>query len=285
MPMRPPNTELLDYWATMSSCLTDLQISMDTRDKPLLQPAYLNELTRLTRLEIGEDGSLDSHDNCAFELPELKILELKGVSAGNLELQCLQLEVLSTEWCTIGKLYLQASLEHLYHESSTPILVHEGFPITNLLGLTYLSVEECGDNEAEAVLFQGLPLMARLRILSLSLHTCSLPPSLPSSLRAFTLSFSTVKGWDSAVIPLVQQLPRVESIRISASSQHSGSFGCKSLDHDLRPFLAMESLKLLQLGDPDARPESRVWKPSALRQLGELEAEVMRLGKDLEIVY
>ena len=261
---------------------------MNPRDKRLLQPAYLNELTRLTRLEFGEEGSLDSHEagaHYAFKLPELRNLILRGLCAGNLELQCLQLEVLHIEYCTIGKLHLQASLEHLHHECSAPILLHEGFPVTNLIGLTYLSLEDDGNKEAEPVLFQGLPLMSRLRILYLSIHTCSLPASLPSSLQDFTLDFSIARGWDSAVIPLVQQLPRVESIHISASSQHSGSFGDKSLDHDLRPFLAMEALRLLQLGDPDSRPNSRGWKASALRQLGELEAEVVRMGKDLEIVY
>ena len=287
LPTGPPNSELLDYWATMSSCLTDLQIAMSARDMQLLQPAYLNELTRLTRLEFGEEKSLDSHENgvhYAFELPELKVLELKGVSASNLEFQCWQLRVLSIECCTIGKLHLQASLEHLHHELSTPILLHAGFPVTNLIGLTYLHLEDDGDKEAEAVLLHGLPLMSWLRILYLTIHKCSLPASLPSSLQEFSLDFSDDREWDSAVIPLVQQLPRVESIRIYASSQRSGPFGDKSLDHDLRPFLAMESLKLLKLGDPDY-PNSQVWKASAFRQLGELETEVVRLGKDLEIVY
>ena len=261
---------------------------MNPRDKRLLQPAYLNALTQLTRLEFGEESDLDNQENgahYAFELPELKVLELRGLCAGDLDLQCSQLKVLSIECCTIGKLHLQASLQHLHHELSAPILLHEGFPVSNLIGLDFLHLEDDGHKEAEAVLFQGLPLMSRLRILSLSIHTCSLPTSLPSSLQDFTLYFSSARGWDSSVIPLVQQLPRVESIRIYASSQHAGPFGHCSLDHDLRPFLALEGLQLLQLGNTEARPSSRPWRASALRQLGELEAEVVRLGKDLEIVY
>ena len=39
MPMGLPNSKLLDYWATLSSCLTELEVSMDPIDKQLLQPA------------------------------------------------------------------------------------------------------------------------------------------------------------------------------------------------------------------------------------------------------
>ena len=289
VPMGSPDSKLLDYWATMSSCLTDLEVSMNPSDKRLLQPAYLNELTRLTRLVFGEDGSLGSNTDqlrYAFQLPELKVLDLEGLWASDLELRCSQLRSLHVECCTIGKLYLQASLEYLHNDFSNPIVLHEGFPVSNLIGLTYLHLEDDDAMEMEAVLFHGLPLMSRLRILSLSIHTCSLPASLPRSLQKFTLGFGIGRGWDSLVIPLVQQLPRVESIRLYPfPSQQSGSFGDKSLDHDLRPFLGMKELKLLQLGKPDSQPKSRVWKASALRQLGELEAEVVRLGKNLELKY
>ena len=89
------------------------------------------------------------------------------------------------------------------------------------------------------------------------------------------------------MIPLMQQLPRVESIRISIYSQDGGSIGDKSLDHDLRPFLAMSSLRLLQFGKSFRWNESasQLWKASTLRQLGELEAEVVKLGKKLQLRY
>ena len=123
---------------------------------------------------------------------------------------------------------------------------------------------------------QRLPLMTWLHELDLQFYACSLPANLSSSLRDLTLVFHESSSWDSSVIPLVQQLPGMVSIRIRIDVQHTGDL---SLDHDLRPFLAMKSLRRLQLGD------SQVWRANALRQLGELEAEVVRPGKRLELRY
>ena len=284
VPAGTPNSKLLDYWATVSSCLTDSELFMDPADKQHLQPAYLNQLTRLTRLAFGESDDSNSHEedgfHYAFELPELKVLSLECLWASDLRLQCPQLKHLRIVGCYIGKVYLQASLESLHHMDSVSLVIHEGFPITNLIGLTYLSFNVSNlDITSEAVLFQGLPLMTRLRVLDLLINMCSLPASLPSSLQNLTIYFSHKRVWDSSVIPLLQQLPGVETIRIYTPSLGIGFIGDRSLDHDLRPFLAINSLKILQLGD------SHMWRPSALRQLGELEAEVVRLGKTLELIY
>ena len=194
-----PKSKQLDYWATLSRCLTDLEVSMGHRDKQHLtplQPAYLNELTRLTRLSFS--GLMDPNSRThgvdgppyALELPELKDLRLKCLWASHLELQCTQLKRLRIESCAIGKLSLQASLKHLHHGNSALCILHEGFPITNLIGLTYLSLDGCTDTESEAMLFQGLPYMTRLQIMELYIGMCSLPASLPSSLRELTLFFS-----------------------------------------------------------------------------------------------
>ena len=284
VPVGLPNSKLLDYWATLSSCLTELEVSKDPIDKQLLQPAYLNQLTRLTRLAFGEpdDSNSNEEDGCsyAFELPELKSLCLEFLRASDLHLQCPQLTHLRIVGCFIGKVYLQASLKRLHHMRSASRLIHEGFPITNLIGLTYLSFNGGDyDTESEAVLFQALPLMTRLRALDLLINMCSLPATLPSSLQDLTVYFSQKRVWDSLVIPLAQHLPGVESIRIYTPSQGIGFIGDRSLDHDLMPFLAIRSLEILQLGN------SQMWKPSALRQLGELEAEVVRSGKELELIY
>ena len=280
--MPAPDSKLLDYWATLSSCLTDLDLSMDSVDKQLLHPAYLNVLTRLTRLAFGEANDSDSHEeeaHYAFELPELKVLCIYNLWAAALDLHCPQLISLRVDGCAIGKLCLQAyALEHLHNACSAPFFIHEGFPITNLIGLTYLSLDVASDIETEAVLFRGLPLMTRLRVLDLPMNT-RLPAKLPDSLRDLTLVFCSDKAWDSLVIPLMQQLPGVESIRIWFSSGHPSFMGDKCIDHDLMPFLAMKSLKLLLLG------KTYVWRASALRQLGELEAEVVRLGMRLELLY
>ena len=89
------------------------------------------------------------------------------------------------------------------------------------------------------------------------------------------------------MIPLVQQLPKVESIRIDVCSQPKALIGDKSLDHSLRPFLAMKSMRHLQFWSSQSgtASASQVGKASAPRQLGELEAEVVRLGEKLQLRY
>ena len=292
MPTEPPDSKLLDYWATLSSCLTSLDLNVDRLSPPLLQPAYLKELTRLTRLSFCEENStsddVDEEEwlDYAFEFPELKVLDFSNVWAGS-TMQCPQLYHLSVDDCNMGKLHIQASLKFLNLSDSTFVLLHEGFPMSNLSGLTYLRLNGNYDINSEAVIFQQLPLMTLLQVLFLGIDLCSLPAKLPSSLRDLILVFSTDRAWDSSVIPLVQQLPKVESIRISIRSQHGGHIGDKSLDHNLRPFLAMSSLRLLQFSKSLRWDESasQLWKGSALRQLGELEAEVVRLGKKLQLRY
>ena len=293
MPAGLPDSKLLDYWATLSSCLMGLDVNVDRSDLSLLQPAYLKELTRLTWLSIYEE--LDVSDEAdpelwphyALEFPELKDLNLDSLRAGNMELQCPQLCILSMQDCIVGELRIQASLKDLCLSNSTYVLLHEGFPMSNLSGLTRLRFDGNEGISPEAAIFEQLPLMTQLQALHLGIHLCSLPANLPSSLRDLTLAFSTDRAWDSLVIPLVQQLPRVESIRISIWSQHAGSIGDKSLDHDLRPFLAMSSLRLLQFSKSLRWDEnaSQLWKASTLRRLGELEAEVVRLGKKLQLRY
>ena len=286
MPAGPPNPKLLDYWATLSRCLTHLEVSMDPTDKQqLLQPAYLNQLTRLTRLAFNRpiDPDGDAHEadgpHYALELPELEVLRLGYLWAGKLELQCPQLKRLTIEDCAVRKLHLQASLEHLHHGDNALALIHESFPITNLMGLTHLSLSGRYDSNSRAELFQALPLMTRLNTLDLCINRGGLPGSLPSSLQHVTLTFNGHRAWDSSVIPLVQQLPEAVSIYIDVHTTRSAYIGDQSLDHDLRPYLAMKSLRFLVLGSP------RVWMPSALCQLGELEAEVVKTGKKLDLRY
>ena len=253
--------------------------------EPQLQPAYLNQLTRLTRLAFSElpDPEDLAHQGAyphyALELPELKALELNNVWLEDVELQCPRLKLLRIEGSLMEKLSLQASLEDLHFDDCTPDLLHEGFPIANLIDLTYLSLGGAYATDSEAALYQRLPLMTQLRDLYLSIGKFSLPATLPSSLRDLTLVFWKAT-WDSSVIPLLQQLPEAESICIDIYTYPPAAVIEKlSLDHNLRPFLAMGSLKSLHLGN------SQVWKASALRQLGELEAEVARSGKKLKLSY
>ena len=282
VPAGLPRSKVMDYWATLSSCLTELHILMDPVDRQPLQPSYLNQLTRLTRLEFGAsdpNGDWTEAFQYAFKLPALQVLCVDCLGASDLQLQCPQLQTLRIERFSIGKLHLRASLEHLHYADGGDFSIHEGFPITNLTGLTYLSLDVSYDTVTEAALLQGLPLMIGLHVLDMRIGSCGLPAILPGSLRDITLSFSYHKAWDSSVIPLLQQLPGVESIRVHPLPQGICFLGDESLDCDLRPFLAIKSLKLLQLGD------SQVWKASALRQLGDFEAEIVRSGKKLQLRY
>ena len=294
VPARPPDSKLLDYWATLSSCLTNLDLEVDRSHSPL-QPAYLKELTGLTRLSFHErNDTIDDADeeewpDYAFEFPVLKLLEFGYLQVGSMNMQCPQLYNLSIKDCIMGKLHIQASLKDLYISDSTYALLHEGFPMSNLSGVTNLRLDGNHDIGSEAGLFQRLPLMTLLQILHLGVGQCKLPANLPSSLRDLTIVFNTDRAWDSSVIPLVQSLPIVETIRIYIRSQHDDSIaiGDKSLDHDLRPFLAMSLLRHLQFSKPFYWDEkaSQLWKASALRQFGELEAEVLRLGHKLQLRY
>ena len=279
---------MLDYWATLSNCLTDLDIAVDiTEDIQLLQPAYLIELSRLTRLAIDvlDDTSGDAYDynqiRYTLRLPQLKVLCLTNLYIDTMELHCPQLQLLRIVFCAMD-VYLQASLEHLHLEDSS-LDVHKGFPSTNLAGLTYLCIDDADGPDAEA-----LPLMTRLHTLKFQVWQLGrLPAKLPNSLRDLTLVFSTDERWDSLVIPLVQQLPEVESIRIDIHSHRRDLIGHLSLDHNLRPFLAMRSLRHLQFWNSMYCKGNapQLWKASALRQLGELEAEVVRSGKKLQLRY
>ena len=287
MPIGPPDSEVLDYWATLSSCLTDLDITVDAVYKRRLEPTFLNKLTRLTRLAFRElDHPSHAHvkdgPHYAFELPDLRDLCLSNLLADTLELQCPQLQLLRIEGCIMDRVYLQASLEHLHVEDSCLDFAHEGFPTANLVGLTYMSLTNENHIDLEA-----LPLMTRLHTLNLHIWVGSLPASQPNSLRDLTLVFSIDKSWDSSVIPLVQQLHAVESICIKVHSQHSALIGDKSLHDDLRPFLAMDSLRHLRFWKLQwwRMSAAQVWKASALRQLGELEAEVIRSGRKLHLRY
>ena len=188
VPAGLPNSKLMDYWATLSSCLTELDLEMDSVDRQPLQLAYLNQLTRLTRLAFGEadpTGNWAEAFPYVFKLPALQVLCVDCLGADDLHLQCPQLQSLRIERFSIDKVHLHASLEHLHYADGGDFSIHEGFPITNLIGLTYLSLDVTYDTVTEAALLQGLPLMTRLRVLDMRIKSCGLSAILPG----ITLSF------------------------------------------------------------------------------------------------
>ena len=192
-----------------------------------------------------------------------------------------------------GKLCLRAPLKDMQFYDSDIFSLHEGFPLSNLLGLTRLVLHTLDYREegTEETVFKGLPLMKCLQLLYLSITRDRLTGdhALPASLREVRLFYwgetAATSRWDSSLVPVLQQLPAVEVIKLQfgmprTSWNHADRpFGDQELDFPLSPFIKMKSLRILQLGT------YRFWKPEAMRQLGMFEAELARSRSKLRFLY
>ena len=171
--------------------------------------------------------------------------------------------------------------------------LHEGFPLSNLLGLTRLVLHtlEYREEGTEETLFRGLPFMMCLQLLDLSITRDRLTGNhaLPASLREVRLFYwgktAATSRWDSSLVPVLQQLPAVEVIKLQFGMPRSSwnhadrPFGDQELDFPLSPFMQMKSLRVLQLGT------YRFWKPEGMRQLGIFEAELVRSRSKVRLMY
>ena len=92
-----------------------------------------------------------------------------------------------------------------------------------------------------------------------------------------TLYSTKAEAWDDAVIPVLQQLPQLEHLRmeIHSWSGHSPA----RLSGNLMPFMAMPKLSTIKLG------QWQSWTASSLRLLGQYQAELLRSGSNLELTY
>ena len=190
-----------------------------------------------------------------------------------------------------GEMCLQAPLEDMQILSSNVFCLHDGFPLSNMLGLTRLTLSPNSGHHPgiDEALFKSLTLMTRLQLLDLSITCDRLTGShaLPASLREIRLHYWGSQ-WDGSLVPVLQQLPAVEVIWLDFGLAHLSDdswlhgdrpFGHQELDFPLSPFKEMKSLRVLHLGS------YRFWKPEAMRQLGIFEAELARSRRKLRFTY
>ena len=211
-----PKAAVVDFWHTLSDCLTELSLGLDwTQPQMRLEPQFLTQLTALTAMTFAlvEGEAEDASAVDVLKLPELKFLHVKFYRGSNLVLDCPSLTDLVLEMCKpLGLVSLQAPLLQLDAVSSGAFTMHPGFPLTNFLQLMWLRIE-CRETE-EKQLLEALPLMTSLQTLQLGLCQGRLLRSLPQSLYQVTLHYTTSAGWNDGVIPVLQQLPRLRELEI-----------------------------------------------------------------------
>lgn len=282
-----PDAGVLGFWQTLSSCLTELAINVDwTQQQLLFQPGVLTQLTALTAITFsvidydhGDEDHVEGSD--VLHLPQLKPLHVKYYCGKHLVLECPQLTSLSMDACNpLGYVSLQAALQELSAKSSDEFAMHTGFPLTIFLDMVSLSIECTYNGEQE--LFQALPLMKRLvskRLVSLDLNVNQgkFLRSLPQGLCEVSLDFNHYSDWDDAVIAMLQKLPELRELRLKFWSRVQCSLA--RLSSHLRPFIGLPKLRILQLG------EWQAWTPDTLRALGQFEAELVRSGSKIELMY
>ena len=275
-----PTLPMFDFWRTLSECLTELAIDVDLHalysDFPL-QPQLLGQLTALTKLRFhvakGQgQGYFAAND--VLDLPELKVLHIEQYDGRQLVLECPKLTHLTAECSHMGPVFLQAPLQGLYARSSSGVRVHTGFPVSNFVDLVSLSIE-CSAADEE-VLFSALPLMQDLQTLDLGINQGILLQCLPHSLCEVTLH-PHARGWDNAIIPVLQQLPDLKNLEINIQRYSHDTLAM--LSGNLRPFVAMQKLCTFQLGPWKA------WTPSSFKALGQFEVELTRSGSNLKLIY
>ena len=278
---------MLNFWQTLSDCLTGLVISVDwLQPRMLLQHQFLRQLTALTAMTFSVDQATYVEEDNEMEiavwqqgdvvhLPKLKQLHVSSYWGRHLVLECPQLTSLSMLNCApVGPVSLQAPLQQLCATCPDGFVIHPGFPLSNFLDMVSLSIE-C-QYEGEGQLYQTLPLMKRLTMLNLRVKQGRLLQSLPQSLSEVDLEFVGREAWDDAVVPVVQQLPELRVLRFEFCL---GPSNLARLSSNLRPFMLQQKLRILELG------EWQAWTPDTLRALGQFEAELLRSGSRIELKY
>ena len=238
-----------------------------------LQPLLLNQLTALTRLtfdvQSGDEDGLEDH---VLSLPELRSLCIDACWT-RIFLECPRLTDLTVPDGL--RVFLQAPLQRLCVTSSFAFTMHDGFPMSNFLDLISLRIR-CDEDDEEA-LFSVLPLMKKLQTLDLGVHQGWLLRSLPKGLCEVALQYPPGARWDDSVIPALQELPELKSLKIKI--QRYGEDPLATLSSDLRPFMAMQQLNTFQVGYRSC------WTLDSLRALEEFENELAVSGSKLKLTY
>ena len=172
----------------MSHSLTELAIIMDAYDEHMWIPV-LRQLSNLTSLKLGTPTLPRVQRSYVIDLPGLRHLHICHFKVQDLTLKCPGLRSLTVVNSSFrGKLSLEAPLEEVFYKGKEGLPVHEGFPLDNLLGVTRLHVTWSSFNSGWLDDIYGiLPLMSRLKTLSIVSQPGILPPKLPDSLWTATL--------------------------------------------------------------------------------------------------
>ncbi len=129
---------------------------------------------------------------------------------------------LTLEHCWIqGQLSLQAPLEDLSWTGLSDLHVHEAFPLSNLLGLTYCQCHFIGEEyqdhlKASDAFYDHLPLMSNWKAFDFVPYMGALPPRLPASLQNIRYIIRAIK-WDSRNLERIAdtcQLRALQSISL-----------------------------------------------------------------------
>ena len=87
-----PKPSKLDFWHTLSDCLTTLEIEVDSvLSHTQLQTQHLKQLRVLTALTFSvkeSSGAMETWEGDLLDLPELRMLHVKGYVDRYLELAC-----------------------------------------------------------------------------------------------------------------------------------------------------------------------------------------------------
>ena len=278
-----PTVRQLDFWHTLSDCLTALEIELDWKQRQKrLQPHLLSQLRALRALTFrGEEGysGWEVSDGDTIDLPELRELYVEGYRGNHLRLECPSLTSLTLKACNPMPLVsLQSPLQKLDTMSAGKLCMHDGLPLTTFLNLISLRVECEGGHEE--LLFPSLPMLTKLQTLELVVSQGSLLQSLPRSLCTVSLYYPDGECWDSQILPALQRLPELREVNIEVDDyEEDYEEDClASLSCDLQPFMALQHLHILQIGG------RRAWAPSSLRALGQFEADLIRAGSKLKLL-
>ncbi len=274
-----PHAGVLDFWRTLSGRITDLTFHVNWKQQQmLLQPHLLRELSALTALTFIVTGCEEAvGEGDILNLPELKTLCIQGHDNRDITLECPKLTSLTlTSSLPMGDVTLQAPLQEFFAASSGDFRMHDGFPLTNFLDL--VSIDLKCDMDGEYKFMRVLPEMKKLQKLRLDVWEADSFLSFPQSLRKVELRFICLGDWSNSAIPLLQELPELTELSIELEFDPRDPSGA-NLSADLKPFMAMQKLRTFQLGHWEA------WSPSTFKALGELEAELVRSGSKLQLLY
>ena len=225
------------FWAGLSNSLTELSITVGVeyeyghqqtypRADTFIRTDMLTQLKNLTSLKIqGYRCCVNryyriQHYSYGMDLPGLRNLHMADFAACDMKLNCPNLRSLTLEHCWFfrGRLSLQAPLEELSWTGLSNLEVHEAFPLSNLLGLTYCQCQFIGADDQERF-YAILPQMSMLKTLDFVLYSDALPPRLPASLQ--NIRYLTL-NWDSRNLERIEdtcQLPALQSISLLNSGR------------------------------------------------------------------